>query len=62
MKHLKLFENFDNELEHDGFISSNLEDDYDEKLEQDLSVELEYKLRILPDESNLTIDDFLMEF
>jgi hypothetical protein len=62
MKHLKLFENFDNELEQDEFINSNLEDDYDEKLEQDLSVELEYKLRTLPDESNLTIDDFLMEF
>lgn len=62
MKHLKLFENFDNELEQDEFINSNLEDDYDEKLEQDLSVELEYKLRTLPDDSDLTIDDFLIEF
>jgi hypothetical protein len=64
MKYLKLFENFENEPIEGEFIETNdLEsDDYDEQLEKDLSIELEYKLRTLEDESEFTIDDFLMEF
>lgn len=70
MKHLKLFENFENEIigdeisPNDDLNSNDLnsDDDYDEQLEKDLSIELEYKLRTLDDESEFTIDDFLMEF
>lgn len=42
---------------------SNDEDDFsDEDSNIDLSIELENKLRTLPDDSELTIDDFLEEF
>jgi hypothetical protein len=63
MKNLKLFENFDDELNQDNLeYTDDYSDDYDEQLEKDLSIELEYKLRTLPDDSGLTIDDFLIEF
>ena len=64
MKYLKVFENFEDEPIEDEFIENDdlNSDDYDEQLEKDLSIELEYKLRTLEDESEFTIDDFLMEF
>lgn len=73
MKHLKIFEDFQNELESqdDMELQNEIEsqdeiesegDDYDEKLETDLSVELENKLRTLDDDSDFAIDDFLIEF
>lgn len=64
MKYLKVFENFENEPIEGEFIENDdlNSDDYDEQLEKDLSIELEYKLRTLEDESEFTIDDFLMEF
>lgn len=66
MKYIKLFENFENEVDEpiDDFLENDdiIDDDYDEKLEEDLSIELEYKLRTVEDESEITIDNFLMEF
>jgi hypothetical protein len=38
------------------------EEDEDEDSKIDLSIELEHKLRNLPDDSNLTVDDFVQEF
>lgn len=73
MKHLKLFENFENEFMDDDFMdddflstddldSEGYDEEYDEELEKDLSIELEYKLRTLEDDSEFTVDDFLIEF
>lgn len=63
MKYLKLFENFENGKIEDKFIETNDlgSDDYDVQLEKDLSIELEYKLRTLEDESEFLMDEFLME-
>lgn len=53
---------YDEEDDDDYDDSQDLYDDSDEDSGVDLSIELENKLRTLPNDSEMTVDDFVAEF
>jgi hypothetical protein len=58
MKYLKLFENF----KHEDVVAGDEYNEFDEDSKIDLTIELEYKLRNMPHDSKLTVNDFIQEF